>query len=102
MNYGVIVTVQDPIDTYDALHRELLEVTSGDVDGLITHIARAHGTGFQVIEVWESKEQYEHYNRDVVWPMAARVSGPRLTPTAPVVEEFEPRGLVIPNGEIAR
>lgn len=101
MPYAVIVTMSAPVETYDVLHAELKKVTVGDVRGLLVHIARRAPEGFQLIEVWESKEDLDHYNRELVWPLSARLF-PDQSPGAQqmVVEEFEVRGLVIPQGGI--
>jgi len=54
MSYGVIYTVPAPIEVYDAIHAEAMKQPS---DGLMMHLARKVDGGFQVIEVWESKEK---------------------------------------------
>ena len=67
MTYGVIVTVTRPVESYDTLHRELLGVTDPtSVEGLLVHVGRSVPGGLQVLEVWESKDQFDQYNRDVV------------------------------------
>lgn len=73
MTYGVIVTMPCPVEMYDSLHQALIEQTSGDIDGMLLHVGRAVPEGFEVIEVWESKEQSDRYNQEVVWPLTARV-----------------------------
>ncbi|MCW2809975.1 MAG: hypothetical protein JWP61_433 [Friedmanniella sp.] len=52
-----------------------------------------------MIEVWESQEQLDHYNRTVVWPLSERLFGGGEMPT-PTVEEFDVRGLVVPTGGV--
>jgi hypothetical protein len=101
MTYGVIVTVPAPVDTYDALHRELLRQTGGNVEGLLVHIARVTQEGFQVIEVWETKEHYDRGNREVLWPLSAKIFGDQPSGAAPASDEFEVRGLVVPGSHIA-
>ena len=101
MTYGVIVTMAAPIETYDTLHQALLRETDGHVAGLLVHIARPTPDGFQVIEVWESKEHSDRANQEIIWPLARRVLD-QPPPTEPVVEEIEIRGLVIPTGDLAR
>ena len=54
MSYGVVYTVPAPIEVYDAIHAEAMKQPS---DGLMMHLARKVDGGFQVIEVWESKEE---------------------------------------------
>lgn len=103
MTYGVVVDVAAPAEMYDALHSEVVRLTEGAVDGLLLHVGRATSDGFQVIEVWTDKEQYDRYNEDVVFPAAARLgegqSGP---PPEMRTEEFEVRGLVLPAAQLVR
>ena len=56
--YGVISTVPAPVEMYDTLHGEILRRV-GFIDGLLVHIGRATTDGFQMLEVWESKEHYD-------------------------------------------
>jgi hypothetical protein len=95
------MSVPAPIEFYDALHAEIGRRSSGGVDGLLLHVGRATGDGFQVLEVWESKEKSDRFFAEVVGPAVASVSGGQAPPGAPVMEEFEPRGLIIPSALIA-
>jgi hypothetical protein len=101
MTYGVVVTVPAPVDTYDALHQELLRQTGGIVEGLLVHIARVTQEGYQVIEVWESKDLYDRCTREVLWPLAGKIFGNQPPGAEPASDEFEVRGLVVPRGQIA-
>jgi hypothetical protein len=101
MTYGVIVTVAAPVDTYDALHRELLRQTSGNMEGLLVHIARKTHEGFEVTGVWESKDLYDRCNREVLWPLASKIIGDQPPGPEPATNEFEVRGLVVPRSQIA-
>lgn len=101
MPYAVIVTMSAPLETYDVLHAELKKVAVEDIKGLLVHIARPAPEGFQLIEVWESKEDLDHYNQELVWPLSARLFPDQSAAAQQmVVEEFEVRGLVIPRGGI--
>ncbi|HYP45325.1 MAG TPA: hypothetical protein VEQ66_09050 [Propionibacteriaceae bacterium] len=95
------MTVSTPVETYDALHHALLRETGGNVEGLLVHIARVTSEGFQVIEVWESKELYDRCNREVLWPLAGKILGDQPPEAGPAAEEFEVRGLVVPQSQIA-
>lgn len=101
MTYAVIATMSAPVETYDVLHAEMKKVPIEEIRGLLVHIARPTADGFQLIEVWESKEDMDRYNRELVWPVSARMF-PDQSATAQqmVTEEFEVRGLVIPQGNI--
>jgi hypothetical protein len=100
MTYGFVMNVPAPIEFYDALHAEIGRRSAGAVDGALFHVGRATRDGFQVIEVWESKEQCDRFNAEIVRPALAQVSGGQPPPAEPAVEEFEPRGLIVPSAHI--
>ena len=98
--YGVITTVPAPVEMYDGMHAELLR-RAGFVDGLLVHIGRATTDGFQVLEVWESKEHCDRANTDIVFPLMRELAGDQPPPSMePVTETFDVRGLEIPSGNI--
>ncbi len=101
MTHGLVMNVPASIEFYDALHAEVARRSTGGVDGLLLHVGRATGEGFQVLEIWESKEKCDRFNAEVVGPAVASVSGGQAPPSEPVMEEFEPRGLIIPTAAIA-
>jgi hypothetical protein len=82
MTYSFVVDVPAPIEMYDA-----------------THAAVAAAAGFQVVEVWESKEHCERFNQTVVGPAIAALTGGQPMPQPPIAS-FDVRGLVIPSGKI--
>jgi hypothetical protein len=100
MTYGVVVTVSAPVELYDQLHSELLRTVDGIVEGLLLHFGRPVEGGFQVVEIWESREQSDRYNREVVWPLTAQVFHDHPPAADPVTEEFEIRGLLLPSAGI--
>jgi hypothetical protein len=98
--YGVLSRVPAPVEMYDAAHAEIHRRSRGKVEGLLVHVGRATDDGFEVLEVWESREQFERYNREVVAPaMAGTTPGPTPSP-GQGVDEFEVRGLVVPSAGI--
>jgi hypothetical protein len=99
MSYGYVMDVPAPIEFYDALHAEINRRSAGRSDGLLLHLGRATGGGFQVLEIWETKEQCDRFNADVVGPALAQLTGGQ-PPGEPAVEEFEPRGLIIPGAAV--
>jgi hypothetical protein len=101
MTWGVTVDVAAPVELYDAIHAALLERTGGSVDGLLVHLARETGDGFQVIEVWESQAEYDRYVADALAPVLAELSGGRASPGDMTERRFEVRGLVLPRAGIA-
>ncbi|SEO59170.1 hypothetical protein [Trujillonella endophytica] len=99
MTYAMTMDVPAPVEVYDAVHREVLARSGGTADGLLVHLARATEGGFQVIEVWESRDQCERYSREIVGPVLAEVTrGAPQPPEAPA--EFEVRGLVLPRAGV--
>ncbi len=100
MTLGVVFDVAAPVEVYDAVHAALLR-TGTDVDGLLLHVARRTPDGVQVVEVWESREQFERGTREVVEPALADVLRGRAPPVS-VMTEFEVRGLVLPRAGLAR
>ena len=99
MSWGVTTDVSAPVEVYDAVHAAMLQRVGTTVEGLLLHLARATEDGFQVIDVWESREDSGRYYRDVVGPLLAQESGhpaPQVTTT-----EFEVRGLVLPRAGVA-
>lgn len=100
MTLGVITDVSAPVEVYDAVHAAMLERTGPAVDGLLVHLVRPTADGFQAIEVWESREDYERGNREVVGPVFAEVLRGQAPPPS-VVTEFEVRGLVLPQAGLA-
>ena len=103
MTWGVTVDVPAPVDLYDALHAALLERTGSAVAGPLVHVARATGDGFQVIEVWDSRADYDRYVDELLMPVLTELSGGSASRHGGQTETpFEVRGLVVPSGGIAR
>ena len=100
MTLGVIADVSAPVEVYDAVHAAMLERTGPAVDGLLVYLVRPTADGFQAIEVWESREDYERGNREVVGPVFAEVLRGQAPPPS-AVTEFEVRGLVLPRAGLA-
>ncbi|MGY1642037.1 hypothetical protein ACI782_13040 [Geodermatophilus sp. SYSU D00703] len=102
MTWGVVIDVPAPVEVYDAVHAEVVRRVGGTAEGLLVHLARATPTGFQVVEVWDSREQYERYDREVVAPVVAELSaGGPPPPGEPASTEFEVRGLVLSGAAVA-
>jgi hypothetical protein len=99
--YGVITTVPAPVETYDRMHAELIKRAGPSVDGLLVHVGRATTDGFQIVQVWESKEHYDRANTDIVFPLMRELAGDQPLPSMEqATETFDVRGLVIPSGNI--
>ncbi len=100
MAFGFSMDVPAPEELYDALHAEVKRRSSGPVDGLLLHLGRATRDGFQVIEVWETREQCDRFDQDVVLPVLAELTQGQPSRPAPPREEFEPRGLMVPSAHL--
>jgi hypothetical protein len=99
--YGIITTVLAPVEVYDGMHAEILKRTGMTVDGLLVHVGWATTDGFQVLEVWESKEQYDRVNTDILFPLMRELAGDQPPPSMEqATETFDVRGLLIPSGNI--
>jgi hypothetical protein len=100
MAWGYVVEVPAPIEFYDALHAKITGRGDGGAAGLLVHVGRPTATGFEVLEIWESRAQYERYAAEVIAPAVAELSGGAPPPEPPRNQEFEVRGLVIPRGDV--
>ena len=100
MTYGVVIDVPAPVEMYDALHAELMRRVTGPLEGFLCHIGRPTATGFQIIELWESKEQSDRYNAELVVPAMRDLFGDQMPLQEPAVEEFEPCGLLLPGAAV--
>jgi hypothetical protein len=102
MAHGIVATVPAPIDMYEAVNAQVTEkVGEGAPDGLLVHIARMTTEGFQVIEVWESKQQCDEFQDTVLAPIIDRVSGGQAPPRDQVTEEFDVQNFFVGPGAAA-
>lgn len=97
MAIGVTTTVPGPIEMYDSLHAAMLSHPMPPDAGLITHATRQTADGFQVIEVWESKESFERFMRDDLPKILGEVMGDAGSAPEVDTEFWEVRGLVVPG-----
>jgi hypothetical protein len=96
VSYGVVYNVAAPIEMYDRVHAE---VTKHPADGLVMHVGREMDGGFQVVEIWESKEHLDRFNVEVMGPVIGKLTAGQPPPDI-VVEEFDVRGLRVPAAGI--
>ena len=96
--FGYTTHVPAPIDVYRAVHQAVVEVVAegGGADGLIVHLAYATDQGFDLTEVWESREQFDAFNRDV-FPKAMARAGVPMDGPEPELMEFDPVSVVAPR-----
>ena len=98
--YAHLTEMPVSVEFYDMIHAETLRRTQGNVDGLLVHIARGTPAGFQVIEVWTDRDSCMRADQEIVDPVIASLTNPSSSQQGgarPRVEEFSPRGLVLPG-----
>ena len=100
MTYGFVMDVPAPIEAYEAMHAEIVSRITEPIEGLLFHVSRPTGRGFQILEVWDSKEQFQRYDAEIVQPVVAEMSRGQ-TPPEPATEEFDPLGLIVPSAQVA-
>jgi hypothetical protein len=94
MHYGMMQTIPLPIEAYEEIHAQVMAAAGGPVPGLHVHFARSTPNGYQLVEVWESKQLCDRFLEQVVSPIVQRVTAGRPLAGEPVTEEFEVHGLV--------
>jgi hypothetical protein len=95
MSYGMIVRVRAPVEIYQTAHAAVLEALGDlEAEGLLCHIGRQVDGGFEVIEVWRSKEASGRFNEEVVIPAMVRAGIP-MSDDSPELTEFEPLDVMI-------
>jgi hypothetical protein len=77
-------------EEYDRLDRTV----GPNPEGLIVHIAAKSGGGMKIIDVWESKEAFERFERAVIMPAAEQAGmAPPGGSGGPPREELEVHNL---------
>lgn len=94
--YGYTMRVAQDIATYQAMHQAVVELMGDSRDGLILHLAAPSANGFEVTEVWHSKDLLDAFNRDVL-PAAMQKAGVTMDPADVQVTEFDPVVVITPG-----
>jgi hypothetical protein len=96
--YAFTTHVSATSEAYQAVHRAVMEVVEeqGGGDGLVLHLACATQEGFDVTEVWDSREQADAFNATVM-PVAMERAGIGADGPEPRVEELNPIGIMVPG-----
>ena len=96
--YGYTMHFPAPIDAYLAMHKAILEVLDeeGGAEGLLLHVAYPTDGGFDLTEVWESKEHFATFDRDV-FPKAMSRAGLPVDGPRPAPDEFTPAVVMTPR-----
>ena len=85
MAWGFIGELPISREQYDRLNGEIKE----DPDGLILHTASEHGGGMRIIDVWESKDAYERFERETLMPAMERIGAQPPEGGPPPRDEYE-------------
>lgn len=101
MAIGMTTSATAPAEIYDRLHAAMLRHPMSQDVGLIAHAARATADGFEIIEVWESKEAFEHFMQEHAPAVLGEVVGDNQADLGWRTDEWEIRGLVIPGAGLA-
>jgi hypothetical protein len=96
--YGYTTHIPAPIEVYHSIHKAVLEVVDeeGGGEGLVLHLAYPTQAGFDLTEVWESKEDLDAFNRDV-FPKAMARAGMPMDGPPPTPFEFTPAAVMTPS-----
>lgn len=96
--YGYTLHVPAPIEMYRAVHKAVLEVIEeeGGGEGLVLHVAYPTDQGFDMTEVWDSKEHLDAFNREVFPKAMTRAEVPMDGPQ-PEPVEFAPAAVMTPR-----
>ena len=95
--YGYTMHIPAPAEAYLALHKAVADVVreDGGGEGLILHLAYETDRGFDLTEVWESKEDLDTFNA-TVFPKAMARAGVPMDGPPPETDEFDPIGVMVP------
>ena len=91
--YSIRYEIPLPIEAYDALHAAVTAETDQSGEGLLVHIGRAIPQGFEIIEVWESKEHFATFMENTLPRALANL--PAAGGPFPAPNEFDLRGFLV-------
>ena len=80
MQYGFMQTIPLPDETYEEVHAQVTAAAGERVPGLYVHFARSTPNGYQLVEVWESKQHYDRFFEQVVNALVFGVIGCGVVP----------------------
>jgi len=91
--YSISYEVPAPTEAYDAMHAAITAETDPSGEGLLVHICRVIPVGFEIIEVWESKEHFGAFMQNTLPRALAKL--PAAGGPFPALNEFELRGFLV-------
>jgi hypothetical protein len=94
---AIIRIIRPPMvsaDTYEAVN-ERLGIDGNVPDGLIAHAAGDAGGQWEIVEVWESRQQAERFDVERLRPaIEAVMGGP--PPNEPAMSVYEAQRVILP------
>jgi len=84
MAWGFISELPISAEEYDRLNGEITQ----EPDGLILHTGSRKGETMRIVDVWESKDAYERFERETLFPALESI-GADTSGGPPPREEFE-------------
>jgi hypothetical protein len=79
---------------YDAISRRLQDSGAIPPEGCHLHCTGWTGHGFQIIEIWDSREQFDRFLADHVMPLVMEMEG--ANQQAPEITSYELHSLMTP------
>ena len=84
MAWGFIQELPISREEYERIDNAI----EGDPDGLIIHTASDKDGRVRVIDIWESKDAYQRFEREQLMPAMERLGG-QAPSEPPAMDEFE-------------
>ena len=91
--YSISYEIPAPIEAYDAMHAAIKAEADPSGEGLLVHICRVIPQGFEIIEVWESKEHFNTFMQNTLPRALSKL--PAAAGPLPELNEFELRGFLV-------
>ena len=96
---AVVIIMENPnlgTDMYDAVNAKM-DVVANPPEGLICHTAGVAEGNFRIIDVWESKDDYDRFNKERLGPAIQEVSQGQAPPGGPPSEKvYELHSVIAP------
>lgn len=92
MSVGIIMEFEGfTAETYEAV-RDKINWPKSWPEGISLHVAGSTQDGMRLVEIWESRQQYDHWMQETIQPALQDVMGDALASAPPPrITEFEVR-----------
>lgn len=90
MSVGIIMEFDGfSVDTYEAV-RDRINWPESWPEGISLHVAGPTSDGMRLVEIWESRQQYDDWMQNTIQPALENVVGDALASAPPPrITEFE-------------